>query len=71
MGAKILIVAVFLVIVYNLGAAFWYMLADRSKSDRTVNALTRRIGISVGLIVLVMAAIGAGIIEPHGVFPGR
>ena len=54
-------------ILYNLGAGLYYMLVDTGQSRRTVNALTRRIGLSVLLIALVVAGIAAGIIEPHGV----
>lgn len=64
---KLLIVAVFLVILYNLGAGLYYMMTDKGTTDRTVNALTRRIGISVGLILIVVLAAAMGWIEPHGI----
>ncbi len=64
---KLIIVAFLIVIVYNLGAGLYYMLTDRSGSDRTVNALTRRIGLSVALILLVILGMATGVIEPHGV----
>ncbi|MEL1265407.1 twin transmembrane helix small protein [Pseudoxanthomonas putridarboris] len=63
----LLIVAFLGVILYNLGAGLYYMLVDNGSSTRTVWALTRRIGFSVGLIVLVMVGIATGWIEPHGV----
>lgn len=65
---KILLVVGFLIlIVWNLGAGLYYMLTDKGGSKRTVNALTRRIGLSVALILLVMLAIWMGWITPHGV----
>jgi len=65
---KTLLVAGFLaLIVYNLGAALFYMLTDRGESKRAVNALTRRIGLSIALIALVAAGIASGVIHPHGV----
>ena len=65
---KTLFVVAFLgVIVYNLGAGLYYMLVDHGSSKRTVNALTRRIGFSVALIVIVMIGIASGWIQPHGV----
>jgi hypothetical protein len=65
---KILLVVGFLaLIVYNLGAALFYMLTDRGESKRAVNALTRRIGLSVLLIALVGAGIASGVIQPHAV----
>ena len=68
---KLLFVAAFLaVIVYNLGAGLYYMLVDKGESKRTVNALTRRIALSVGLILLVVLAIKMGWIQPHGINRG-
>jgi len=64
---KLIIIAFLAVIVFNLGAGLYYMLTDKGGSDRTVNALTRRIGLSVLLIVLVILGMATGIIEPHGV----
>ena len=66
----LLIIAFLILIVWNLGAGLYYMLGDKSESKRTVNALTRRIALSVGLILLVVLAIKMGWIQPHGVNPG-
>lgn len=62
----LLIVAFLLVIVWQLGAGLYYLLTDREDSKRTVNALTRRIGLSVALILLVILGIYTGWIKPHG-----
>ncbi|MFA5683762.1 MAG: twin transmembrane helix small protein [Lysobacteraceae bacterium] len=67
MWQKIIIVAFLILIIYNMGTALYYMLTDKGGSNRTVNALTRRIVLSVALIVLVALGIATGIIEPHGV----
>jgi len=65
---KLLLVIAFLaVILWNLGAGLYYMLVDKGKTSRTVNALTRRIALSVGLIVIVIFSIWMGWIQPHGV----
>ncbi|QQP94543.1 twin transmembrane helix small protein [Lysobacter enzymogenes] len=65
---KILLVVAFLaVILWNLGAGLYYMLVDKGQSKRTVNALTRRIALSVALILLVILGIWMGWITPHGV----
>lgn len=61
------IVAFLSLIVWNLGAGMYYMLVDHGQSKRTVNALTRRIVLSVALIALVAAGIASGVIEPHGI----
>ena len=63
----LLIVAFLVVIVWNLGAGLYYMLVDKGTTKRTVNALTKRIALSVALILLVALAIYMGWITPHGV----
>ena len=67
MLVKLLIVVFLIVIVYNLGAGLYYMMTDKGQTDRTVKALTRRIGLSVLLILLIIAGIATGIIQPHGI----
>ena len=63
----LLIIGFLILILWNLGAGLYYMLVDKGKTKRTVNALTRRIALSVALILLVVLAIFMGWIEPHGV----
>jgi succinate dehydrogenase/fumarate reductase cytochrome b subunit len=63
----LLIVAFLLVILWNLGAGLYYMLVDKGQTKRTVNALTKRIALSVALILLVILAIYMGWITPHGI----
>jgi succinate dehydrogenase/fumarate reductase cytochrome b subunit len=63
----LLIVAFMVVIVWNLGAGLYYMMVDKGTTKRTVNALTRRIALSVALILFVALAIYMGWITPHGV----
>lgn len=63
----LLIVAFLVVIVWNLGAGLYYMLVDKGTTQRTVNALTRRVAVSVVLILLLGLAIYMGWITPHGV----
>ena len=63
----LLVIAFLIVIVWNLGAGLYYLLVDRGQTKRTVNALTRRIGVSVALILLVSVSIYMGWIKPHGV----
>ena len=63
----LLIVAFLGVILWNLGAGLYYMLVDKGTTKRTVNALTKRIALSVALILLVALAIYMGWITPHGV----
>lgn len=67
MLGKIIIIVFLVAIVWNLGAGLYYMMTDKGGSDRTVKALTRRIGLSVLLIVLVIIGIATGVIQPHGI----
>ncbi|MBN8742415.1 MAG: hypothetical protein BGP24_18970 [Lysobacterales bacterium 69-70] len=65
---KTLIVLTFLaLIVYNLGAGLYFMMTDKGGSGRMVKALTRRIALSVVLILLLIAGIATGFVQPHGV----
>jgi succinate dehydrogenase/fumarate reductase cytochrome b subunit len=64
---KLVIIGFLILIVYNLGAGCYYMLHDKGASNRTVKSLTWRIGLSVGLIILIGIGIKTGYIQPHGV----
>ena len=63
----LLIVGVLILILWNLGAGLYYMLVDKGTTKRTVNSLTKRIALSVALILFVVLAIYMGWIETHGV----
>ncbi|MGK0169055.1 MAG: hypothetical protein ACI9W2_000774 [Gammaproteobacteria bacterium] len=60
------IAIVFIGILASLGSALLFMIRDGGKGERTVRALSFRIGISVGLFLLLMVLSALGIIEPHG-----
>ena len=68
---KLFIVAIFLAVLFNLGAALYYMMVDKGRGKRTVNSLTWRIGLSVGLIALVVLGSSTGTIQPHGIQVGH
>lgn len=63
----LLIVGFLILILWNLGAGLYYMLVDKGESKRTVNALTRRIVLSIALILMIVLAERMGWIEFHGV----
>lgn len=67
MFTTIVIVILLAAIIYNLGAGLYFMMTDKGQTDRTVKALTRRIGLSVLLIILVIVGILTGLIKPHGI----
>ena len=68
---KILAVIMLLTILSSLGMGLVYMMKDKGQSDRTVKALTFRIGLSVALFLLFIIAAATGLITPHGVLPGQ
>ncbi len=61
-----LILLVLLIIVGSLGSALYYLLKDRGRSPRAVKALTFRIGLSLGLFILLLLGYQFGILKPHG-----
>ncbi|KGM54453.1 membrane protein [Lysobacter daejeonensis GH1-9] len=63
----LIIVGVLILILWNLGAGLYYMLVDKGESKRTVNALTKRVALSVALILGIVIAAKMGWIEFHGV----
>ncbi len=63
---KIVIVLFLLVIVGSLASALLYLVRDKGGSDRTVKALTVRIGLSVTLFVLLMLGYYFGLIPQQG-----
>ena len=62
---KLLVIAFLILIVWNLGAGLYYMIVDKGRSDRTVKSLTRRIALSVALILVVLAGYWLGWIKPN------
>lgn len=69
MWIKLVILLAFAGILLSLGSAMFYLVKDKGDSDRTLRALTFRIGLSVGLFVFIMVLIATGAITPHGVVP--
>ena len=57
----------FFVVIFNLGQALYFMMTDKGRSTRTVWALTRRIGLSLVLIAMVIIGIKMGWLHPHGI----
>ena len=65
---KVVLVIVFLVVLFELGQALYFMMTDQSGSNRTVWALTRRVAFSALLIVLIVIGIATGLLHLHGVY---
>ncbi len=71
MLSKIVIVGVFLGILYTLASSFYFLVSDQGEGDRAVRRLSWRVGLSLGLLILLWIGFQLGIIEPQGVNPVR
>ncbi len=63
---KAVIVLFIFTIFISLGSALYYLVQDKGESQRTIRALTWRIGLSFLLFVLLLIAFALGWIQPHG-----
>lgn len=54
-------------ILASLGRALVTMLRRKKSPDAMARALTWRIGLSVGLFLLLLLGFASGILKPHGV----
>jgi hypothetical protein len=66
MAIKILIVLMFVAIVASLGSALFHLSRSGRDSRKMFRALALRVGLSVGLFILLMVAWALGLITPHG-----
>lgn len=69
MFIKTLIIIAFLAIIASLGSALFHLVKhkDTANSQKTLKALTFRIGLSVVLFILVVILTATGVIEPSGI----
>ena len=62
---RIIIVLALIGIVFSLGSALFYLMRDKGTTNRTVNALTIRVGISVALFLFILFSYSMGWIAPR------
>lgn len=64
---KLIVVSLLIVILVSLGIALFSLIKQKPESDpdRTVKALTFRIGLSIALVVLLIVGYKLGLISPH------
>ena len=62
---RIIIVIAFIGIIVSLGSALVFLVRDHGNSNRTVNALTIRVGLSVALFLFILFSYWMGWIEPR------
>jgi len=63
---RIVVILVFVGILGSLASALFYLMRDKGTSNKTVNALTLRIGMSVILFLFLLFAHWMGWIETTG-----
>ncbi|VFR27661.1 Probable transmembrane protein [plant metagenome] len=63
---RIVVILAFIGILGSLASALVYLMRDQGRSNRTVNALTVRIGLSVLLFLFVLFAHWMGWIQSTG-----
>jgi H+/gluconate symporter-like permease len=63
---RLLILACLLAIVLSLGSALVHLVRDKGESNKMARALTIRVGLSILLFLLLIAAWLLGWIQPHG-----
>lgn len=66
---RIVVIVMFLGILASLASALFYLMRDKGGSNKTVNALTMRIGLSVVLFLCLLAANHFGLINSTGFRP--
>jgi predicted MFS family arabinose efflux permease len=59
---RIVVILFLLGILGSLGSALFFLVSDKSASNRTVKALAIRVGLSLTLFILLMASYYFGLI---------
>ena len=65
MVVKVIIVLMLLAIIGSLFSGLFFLYRDRGAGSRTVRALTLRIGLSIGLFLLLLIAFRLGVIPGY------
>ncbi len=71
MPIKIIFIIIFVVILFSLGSALFSLVRNKGQesSEKTVKALSYRIGISLVLFILLYIAYAMGLVKPEGIGP--
>lgn len=64
---QLIVIVAFLGILVSLASAFIYLMRDKGGTNRTVNALTVRVGLSIALFLFILFAHHMGWIHSTGV----
>ena len=63
----IFVVIAFILILASLFSGLYFVMKDKGKSNRAVNALTFRIGFSILLFLFILVSYKLGWIHPTGI----
>jgi branched-subunit amino acid transport protein AzlD len=63
---KIVVAVAFVLIIGSLASALFFLMRDKGRSNRTVQALAMRVGLSITLFLLVLFCYKMGWIQPTG-----
>ncbi|HEU5437598.1 MAG TPA: twin transmembrane helix small protein [Telluria sp.] len=63
---KSLIAIAFILILSSLGIALFYLMRDKGRSHRTVQALAMRVALSITLFLILLGSYKMGWIAPTG-----
>ena len=64
---RIIVIGLLVAIVGSLANALFHLATGKGDSRKMLRSLTLRVGLSVGLFVMLMLAWRMGLISPHGV----
>lgn len=69
MPIKIIFIVIFIIIIISLGSALFHLVnnKEQQQSEKTVKALTFRIGLSVVLFIMLYFAYATGFVKPEGI----
>ena len=62
---KFIIVGLLFLVIFVLFRGLFTLVKDKGQTNRTVNALTLRVGLSIGLIAFILISYKAGLIKPN------
>lgn len=63
---KIVVIVLLLTVVLSLASALFHFVNNGGDSDKMLKSLTWRIGLSVGIFILLLIGQAMGWITPHG-----
>ncbi len=63
---KFVVIILFLLIIASLASALFHLLVSKETNDKTVRALTYRVGLSVLAFLILIISANFGWIQPRG-----